>query len=136
MGWPNGSFLLSPSESWMPEEYSKLLQNSKHFKNTQIMPVWIFALNGSSPNLVFFRRVNIDKNCQWISNLDDSMNIRGCTLMSRHDIDIIRIKHWMVLHNTCLIMSYLKGGEICCITLYIFTYEYVERIVYAYVFWD
>ena len=38
--------------------------------------------------------------------------------MSRHDIDIIIIKHWMVLHNTCLITSYLTGGEIRCITLY------------------
>ena len=41
--------------------------------------------------------------------------------MSRHDIDMIIIKHWMVLHNTCLIMSYLTGGEIRCITLYLFS---------------
>ena len=117
MGWSNGSFFLSQSESWMPEEYPKLLQNSKHFQNTQTMPVWKFALNGSSPNLVFLGRVNIERSCQWISNLND-IHTRVCTLMSSHDIDIIIIKHWLVLHNTSLITSYLTGGEICCITLY------------------
>ena len=118
MGWSNGSFLLSLSESWMPEEYFKLLQNSKHFQNTQTMPVWKFALNVSSPNFVFLGRVNIERSCQWISNLND-IHTRGCTLMSRHDIDIKIIKHWLVLHNTCWITSYFTEGEICSATLYI-----------------
>ena len=114
---PMGLFLLSLSESWMSEEYFKLLQTSKHFQNTKTMPVWKFALNGSSPHLVFLGRVNIERSCQWASNLND-IHTRVCTLMSSHDIDIIIIKHWLVLHNTSLITSYLTGGEICCITLY------------------
>jgi len=76
----------------MPEEYLKLLQNSKHFQNTKVMPVLKFALDGSSPNLVFLGRFNIERICQWASNVND-IQTRGCTIMYRDDIDIIIIKN-------------------------------------------
>ena len=57
-------------ESWMPEEYSMLLQTSKYFQNTKVMPLWKFAFNFSSRHLVFLWRVNIETNCWPGSNLE------------------------------------------------------------------
>ena len=75
----------------------------------------------AAPILYFW--VNIERSCQWISNLND-IHTRGCTLMSRHDIDIKIIKHWLVLHNTCWITSYFTEGEIRFATLYLLNWLY------------
>ena len=68
------------------------------------MSVLKFVYSGSSCHLVFLGRVNIE------NELYDG--IKSCiifilegVLIYRHDIDIIIIKHWLVLNNICGIMT-------------------------------
>ena len=78
---------------------------SVHCKNTLwiyllLDALWLMCNYGCSHHIVYF----------WTASRRQILNfIRSklCTLMYWHDINIIIIKHWLVLYNTCWIMSIL-----------------------------